>query len=146
MHIPEKQSSAIIVHQAKRTARSTRTTHTRVSKMGFWVCGSGGVFESCTFYLHDGRANRGCPHRVCGCSLATSPHAHANSFARKRKMCEPQSFLRIYTYTRHTHKLSVFFFLHVAIRNSLRSNNIWLSFSQADLSPRSAQELFFPGF
>ena len=30
-------------------------------KKGFWVCGSGGVFESCTFYLHDGRANRGCP-------------------------------------------------------------------------------------
>ena len=30
-------------------------------KKVFWVCGSGGVFESCTFYLHDGRANRGCP-------------------------------------------------------------------------------------
>ena len=24
------------------------------------MCGSGGVFESCTIYLHDGRANRGC--------------------------------------------------------------------------------------
>ena len=24
-------------------------------KKCFWVCGSGGVFESCTFYLHDGR-------------------------------------------------------------------------------------------
>ena len=58
--IDRKKSSAIIVHQAKGTATSTRTTHTRVSKMGFWVCGSGGVFESCTFYLHDGRANRGC--------------------------------------------------------------------------------------
>ena len=58
--IDRKKSSAIIVHQAKGTATSTRTTHTRVSKMGFWVCGSEGVFESCTFYLHDGRANRGC--------------------------------------------------------------------------------------
>ena len=29
-------------------------------KKGFWVCGSGGVFESCAFHLHDGRANRGC--------------------------------------------------------------------------------------
>ena len=58
--IDRKKSSAIIVHQAKGTATSTRTTHRRVSKMGFWVCGSGGVFESCTFYLHDGRANRGC--------------------------------------------------------------------------------------
>ena len=45
--------------RANRGCR-TRTTHTRVSKMGFWVCGSAGVFESCTFYLHDGRANRGC--------------------------------------------------------------------------------------
>ena len=25
------------------------------------MCGSGGVFESCTIYLHDARANRGCP-------------------------------------------------------------------------------------
>ena len=33
-------------------------------KKGFWVCGSGGVFESCTFYLHDGRANRGCPEAL----------------------------------------------------------------------------------
>ena len=47
-------------HRPPSKATSTRTTHTRVSKMGFWVCGSGGVFESCTFYLHDGRANRGC--------------------------------------------------------------------------------------
>ena len=62
----EKQSSATIVHQAKRTTKSTRTTHTsaRVSKMGFWMCGSGGVFESCTIYLHDGRANRGCPSTI----------------------------------------------------------------------------------
>ena len=59
----EKQSSAIIVYQAKGTATRTRT-HTRVSKMGFWVCDSGGVFESCTFYLHDGRANTGCPHKI----------------------------------------------------------------------------------
>ena len=36
---------------------------------------------------------------LCGCSLATSPHAHANSFVRKRNMCEPQSFLRIYIHT-----------------------------------------------
>ena len=48
-------------HHRPSKATSTRTTHTRVSKMGFWVCGSEGVFESCTFYLHDGRANRGCP-------------------------------------------------------------------------------------
>ena len=27
---------------------------------GFWVCGSGGVLESCTFSLHDRRAKRGC--------------------------------------------------------------------------------------
>ena len=47
-------------HRPPSKATSTRTTHTRVSKMGFWVCGSGCVFESCTFYLHDGRANRGC--------------------------------------------------------------------------------------
>ena len=32
-----------------------------------------------------------------GCSLATSPHAHANGFVRKRNLCEPQSFLRICT-------------------------------------------------
>ena len=38
----EIQSSAIIVHEAKRTATSTRTTH-KSFKMGFWVCGSGGV-------------------------------------------------------------------------------------------------------
>ena len=31
-------------------------------------------------------------------------------------------------------------------RNLAASNNIWLSFSQADLGPSSAQELFFSGF
>ena len=30
------------------------------------MCGSGGVFESCTIYLHDGRANRGCQLHKCG--------------------------------------------------------------------------------
>ena len=29
---------------------------------------------------------------------------------------------------------------------NLAASNIWLSFSQADLGPRSAQELFFSGF
>ena len=38
------------------------------------MCGSGGVFESCTFYLHDGRANRGC--RVRSSAKCSLPRVH----------------------------------------------------------------------
>ena len=43
-----------------------------VFKKGFWKCGSRSVFESCTFYLHDGRANRGC--RCLGVSRTCCTH------------------------------------------------------------------------
>ena len=40
--IDRKTELCNIVHQTQRTATSTRTTH-KSFKMGFWVCGSGGV-------------------------------------------------------------------------------------------------------
>jgi len=48
-------------------------------KKGFWVCGSGGVFESCTFYLHDGRANRGCR---LSCTVRTPSLGHVEARGR----------------------------------------------------------------
>ena len=56
--------------------------------MGFWVCGSGGVFESCTFYLHDGRANRCC--RVLPRLRSLSPKAEVSEMqwlAKKALLC-----------------------------------------------------------
>ena len=48
-------------------------------KKCFWVCGSGGVFESCTFYLHDGRANRGCR---LSCTVRTPSLGHVEARGR----------------------------------------------------------------
>ena len=62
-----------------------------VFKKGFWKCGSRSVFESCTFYLHDGRANRGCRCtmmlRLHGCTAAVPPVLtyRCNSFPMCRR-------------------------------------------------------------
>ena len=46
---------------------------------------------------------------------------------RPYTICRPNTKTKISRTSRQTHRRSVFFFLHVAIRNSLRSNNVCLT-------------------
>ena len=56
-------------------------------------------------------------------------------------ICQPNTKTKINRTYRHLHKRSVFFFLHVAIRNSLRSNNFPLRNTLQYMIPPSQDQV-----
>ena len=101
----EKQSSAIIVHKPKRTATSTRTTHTRQNKpyrLGAVRAGVVGVRGRC------------CPAATvlaavvfaCGVCCCIAENIQNKTINRKTELCHhrPRSQAHINEYENNTHK------------------------------------------
>ena len=104
----EKQSSAIIVHEAKRTATSTRTTHTRQNnpyRLGAAPAGVGGArSRCCPAATVPAAVVFACGVRCCIVEIAEIKQNEINN--RKTDLCHhrPQTKAHSNEYENNTHK------------------------------------------